>query len=189
MRVRLVAVLLCLLTMPTLTLGGWFKPPCAKGPDGRCEEIPCEPFLVEVRSLAADRRKADDPRCPAHEQASHLADVHQETVNREQAKMSTKCIAKAAAIMRRVASIDVQRSYENDVGYAVAVVRYTNNTHRTLQNATISCSAIRDADVVAVGKGVAAGPIPDGSSRDLQVMIELAGASFSCVQCDLTLEQ
>ena len=141
-----------------------------------------------MRNLAAYRQKADDPRCPAHAQSSRMADLGQETVDRRQAQMSTECIAKAAAIMRPVASIDVQRSYANAVGDAVALVRYTNNTRRALQSATISCSAIRDAAAVAVGKGVVAGPIPDGSSRDLQVTIALAGAPFSCVQCELTSE-
>ncbi len=188
-RVMPIALLSFLLSMPTPTLAGWFKEPCPKGPDGRCVQVPCEPFLDEMRSLAAYRRKADDPRCPGHAQSSRQADVHQEKIDREQAKMSKECIGKAVAILRPVASIDVQRSYQNDVGNAVALVRYTNNSHRTLQDATISCSAMRDADVVAVGKSVTPGPIPDGSSRDLQVTIELAGAAFSCVQCDLTLER
>ena len=172
-----------------LLQGSRIKEPCKKGPDGHCEQIPCEPFLDEMRRLASYRRKADDPGCPAHQQSSHLADLHQENINRDQAKMSTKCIRQAAAIMRPVASIDVQRSYDNNLGQAIAVVRYNNNTHQTLRAATISCSAIREASVVAVGQGVVAGPIPDGAHRDLQVRIALAGASFSCVECELTSER
>ena len=175
--------------LSTPAFAGWFKPPCPKGPDGHCVPVPCEPFLAEVRSLAAYRQKADDPGCPEHDQSSRLADQHQQIIDQEQGKMSTKCISQAAALLRPVASIDVQRSYENDAGYAVALVRYTNNTGRPVQTATITCSAIRDADLVAAGKGVVPGPIPDGSSRDLPVMIDLAGARFSCVQCDLAVEQ
>ena len=91
--------------------------------------------------------------------------------------------------MRAVASIDVQRSYVDAAGDAVAVVRYTNNAQQTVQNATIACSAFRDATVVAVGKAMMSGPVPDGASRDVNVTIALAGAPFSCVQCDLTLER
>lgn len=188
MRVTLVAVLSCLVLVPAPASAGWFGTPCPKGPDGRCVQVPCEPFLEEMRSLASYRRKADDPGCPAHAQSSHLADLHQEKVDRDKARMSTKCIRKAAAIMRPVASIDVRRSYE-DAGHAVVVVRYTNNTPRTLQSATISCSALKDTAVVAVGETVAPGPIPKGTSRDLEVRIDLAGRSFSCAQCEPTLEQ
>lgn len=189
MRVRIVAVLMCLSMMPTPALARWLKKPCTKGPDGRCVKVPCDPFLAEIRSLATYRQKADDPRCPAHEQSSRMADLHQVIVDREQEKMSTRCIRQASEIMRAVASIDVRRSYANPAGDAVAVVRYANHTKRTVHSATIACSAIRDTAPVAVGEGVVAGPIPAGSSRDLQVTIALAGGSFSCVQCELVVER
>jgi hypothetical protein len=184
-RVVLLIVLLCL--MPTPASARWLKKPCARGPDGRCVEVPCGPFLDEMRLLATQRRKADDPGCPGHAQSSHQADLHQENVDRRTADMSTACIRKAAAIIRPVASIDVRRSYE-DAGHAVAMVRYTNNTQRTLQNVVITCSAMRDTATVAVGKGVARGPIPAGARRDLEVKIDLAGAAFSCVECHPLLE-
>jgi hypothetical protein len=175
--------------LPTATRAGWFKEPCPKGPDGHCIPVPCDPFLEEVRALAAYRRQADDPRCPAHGQASHLADLQQESIDRSRAKMSTACIRKAAAIMRSVASVDVRTSYANDAGAAVALVRYTNNAQRAVRDVTISCSALRDASVVGVGTGVIPGPIQDGASSDLQIRIGLAGAPFSCVQCELTIER
>lgn len=158
---------------------------CPKGPDGRCIKIPCEPFLDEVRSLAANRRKADDPRCPTRQQASDRADMHQKNIDGIEAKMATECIAKAAAIMRPVASIDVQRSWTSEAGQGVAAVRYSNNTERTLQSATITCSAMRDDKVIAVGKTLVPGPIAKGATRDVQVTIELGGTAFSCVECDL----
>ena len=184
----MVGLVVAVLT-PVPTLAGLFNTPCPKGPDGRCVTAPCDPFLDRVRLVADYRRKADDPRCPAQEQSSRLADLNQEVVDREQATMSTECIAKAAAIMRAVASINVQRSYPDDVGDAVAVVRYTNNARRTVQSATITCSALRDAAVVAVGKAVVSGPVPAEAGRDVRVTIALAGAPFSCVECDLTLER
>src|SRR6185369_6772519 len=126
-RVKLAALSFALLLLPHSTQAGWFKDPCPKGPDGRCIEVPCEPFLAEIGTLASYRRQADDPGCPAHAQASALADRHQATVDESKAKMSTKCIRKAAALMRPVASIDVLRSYE-ERGTAIVLVRYTNNT-------------------------------------------------------------
>lgn len=188
MVVRLATAGVCLLALATAASAGWFKEPCPKGPDGHCLYAPCEPFLDQMRLLASYRRQADDPGCPAHEQASRLADLQQKTVDDAREKVSTGCIRQAVAIMRPVASVDVRVSYE-DHGSAIVKVRYTNNTKRTVESATITCSAMRDTRVVAGGTGVAPGPIPDAATRDLQVRIGLAGEAFSCVQCDLGLER
>jgi hypothetical protein len=178
-----------LLVLPAAASARWFKPPCPRGPDGRCIEVPCEPFLEKIRILAIHRRRADDPGCPWQAQASRLAERQQAIVDQEKGKMSTACIRKTAALMRPVASIDVLRSYRDANGSAVALVRYTNNAHRTVQDATITCSAMRDLTVIATGTGVAAGPIPADASRELPVRIPLGGAAFSCAQCELTLER
>lgn len=183
-QLRLAALLVALLLAPSPTRAGWFKEPCPKGPDGHCVQVPCEPFLEEIRKLASYRRLADDPGCPGHAEASALADQRQESVDREKAKMSTKCIRKAAAMMRPVASIDVLRSYEQR-GVAIVLVRYTNNTQQTLTRTTITCSAVRDQTSVATGTGTVNGPIPDGASRELPVRIDLGGAAFDCARCDL----
>ena len=185
---RLAALALALLVPPRPTSAGWFKEPCPKGPDGHCIEEPCDPFLDEIRSLASYRRQADDPGCPEHAQASALADQRQQNVDRMQAKMSTKCIRKATELMRQVASIDVLRSYEQH-GNAIVLVRYTNNSQRSVTEATITCSALRGKDVVATGTGVATGAIADGASRELPVRIDLRGASFECAQCELGPER
>lgn len=185
--VRLAASLFALTLSAQPAAAGWFKTPCPKGPDGHCIEEPCEPFLDEIRSLAAHRRAADDPGCPDHTQASALADQDQQTVDRMKDKMSTKCIRKATDLMRQVASIDVLRSYEQN-GSAVVLVRYTNNTQRTLPEARIECSALRGKDVVATGTGVATGPITDGATRDFPVRIDLRGGTFECAQCELGAE-
>jgi hypothetical protein len=187
-RVRLATLLLALVLLPRPTHAGWFKEPCPKDPDGHCIEEPCEPFLEEIRSLASYRRLADDPGCPGHAQASALADMHQGSVDRSKAKMSTRCIRQAAALMRPAASIDVLRSYEAN-GNAVVLVRYTNNSQHSLTEATITCSALHGKEVVATGTGVATGPIADGASRELPVRIDLGGAAFECAACDLGPER
>ncbi len=186
--VALATALLCIFTLATPASAGWFKTPCAKGPDGFCAYAPCEPFLDEMRALATYRRQADDPGCPAHAQSSLLADEKQKSIDVTSGKVSTACIRQAAAIMRPVASIDIRVSYAEH-GAAVAQVRYTNNTKKTVQDATISCSAMRDARAVGTGKGVARGPIADGATRDVQVSIDLAGEGFSCVECQLGVER
>jgi hypothetical protein len=185
---RLATAWVCLLALATPARAGWFKEPCPKGPDGFCAYAPCEPFLDEMRLLASYRRQADDPGCPGHEQASLLADQRQKSIDAMREKVSTGCIRQAVAIMRPVASIDVQVSYE-DHGSAVTQVRYTNNTKRTVENATITCSAMRDTRVVGVGTGAVPGPIPDGATRDIQVKVALGSEGFSCVQCELGLER
>ena len=162
---------------------------CPKGPDGKCLRLPCEPFLADVRALAAYRRKADDPRCPSHAQSSTLADQQQRKIDQIESKMSTVCIAQAVPIIRRVASIDVQRSDTNAAGQGVAVVRYTNNTEGVVQSATVTCSAMHADRAVATGRGVVPGPIAPAASRNVQVAIDLAGAAFDCVECDLTSER
>jgi hypothetical protein len=162
---------------------------CPKGPDGKCVRLPCEPFLADIRALAAYRRKADDPRCPGQARASALADQQQQKIDQIEAKMATTCIAQAVPIIRRVASIDVQRSDTNAAGQGVAVVRYTNNTEDSIRSATVTCSAMRADQVVATGKAIVPGPIAPAASRSVQVAIDLAGATFECVECDLTSER
>jgi len=103
--------------------------------------------------------------------------------------MTTECIAKAVPIMRRVASIDVRNSYAEEGGRAGAQVRYTNNADRTVKSATISCSAMLDDRAVAKATATVVGPVATGATRDLQVTIDLAGASFACVECELTAER
>lgn len=186
--VRSAALLVALALASSPAQAGWFKEPCPKGPDGHCIEVPCEPFLEEIRKLASYRRQADDPGCPGHAEASALADERQESIDRDKAKMSTKCIRKAAALMRPVASIDVLRSYEQN-GTAIVLVRYTNNTQQTLTRATITCSAIHEQKAVATGTGNVNGPVPDGATRELPVRIDLAGAAFDCARCDLGAER
>ena len=179
---------LCLAAVTTTPASaGWFGTPCAKGADGHCAYAPCEPFLDEMSALARYRRQADDPGCPGHGQSSLLADQKQKTVDALWGKVSTACIRKAVAILRPVASIDVRVSY-GERGAAVAQVRYTNNTKKTVQDATIACSAVRDARTVGKGQGVATGPILDGASRDVEVRIDLGGETFACVECELGLE-
>jgi len=186
--VQLLTAWVCLLALSTPASAGWFKTPCPKGPDGFCAYAPCEPFLDEMRALAGYRRQADDPGCPGHSQSSLLADQKQQSVDVTWGKVSTACIRKAAAIMRPVASIDVRVSYGQH-GAAVAQVRYTNNTKKTVKDATIACSAMRDARAVAKGQGVAKGPIRDGATRDVEVRIDLGGEAFACVECELGIER
>lgn len=185
--VKVAAALLCLAAVATSARAEW-KTPCPKGPDGFCAYAPCEPFLDEMSALARHRRQADDPGCPGHGQASLLADQKQQNVDALWGKVSTACIRKAVAILRPVASIDVRVSY-GERGSAVAQVRYTNNTKRTVKAATIACSAVRDARTVAKGQGVATGPITDGATRDVEVRIDLGGEAFSCVECELAAER
>jgi hypothetical protein len=162
---------------------------CPKGPDGKCLRLPCAPFVADVQTLAALRRKADDPRCPSQAQWSARADQQQQKIDAIEAKMSTECIAKAVPIMRRVASIDVRSSNGDTAGRAIANVRYTNNTDRTLASATITCSAMHDDKPVARATATVAGPITGAATRDVQVSIDLAGAVFACVECELTAEK
>ena len=92
-----------------------------------------------------------------------------------------------STIIRPVASIDVRVSY-GERGSAVAQVRYTNNTKKTVKDATIACSAVRDARPVGKGQGLATGPILDGATRDVEVRIDLGGEAFACVECELAAE-
>jgi hypothetical protein len=179
-----------------LLLASWCAPAsaqrwksCPKGPDGKCQWPACEPFLADIEALAAQRRKADDPRCPSRAQSSARADQLQRKVDQAEPTMTTDCIAKAVPIMRRVASIDVRNSYAEAPGRAGAQVRYTNNTDRTVASATITCSAMQDDRAVAKTTAAVAGPVAKGATRDLQVSIDLAGASFACVECELTAER
>jgi hypothetical protein len=179
-----------------LLLASWSAPAsaqrwksCPKGPDGKCQWPPCEPFLADIETLATFRRKADDPRCPSHGQSSARADQLQRKVDQAEPTMTTECIAKAVPIMRRVASIDVRNSYAEEPGRAIAQVRYTNNADRTVKSATITCSAMQDDRAVAKATSVVAGPIAANATRDARVTIDLAGASFACVECELTTER
>lgn len=179
-----------------LMIAGWCAPAaaqrwksCPKGPDGKCQWPACEPFLADIEALAAQRRKADDPRCPARAQSSARADQLQQKVDQAEPTMTTECIAKAVPIMRRVASIDVRNSYSQEGGRAVAQVRYTNNADRTVASATITCSAMQDDRAVAKATATVAGPVAKAATRDLEVTIDLAGASFACVECELTAER
>ncbi len=162
---------------------------CPKGPDGKCQWPACGPFLDDIRTLATLRQKADDPRCPSQAQWSARADQQQQKIDATEAKMSTDCIAQAVPIMRRLASVDVRNSYPQAPGQAIAHVRYTNNTDRTVANATITCSAMHDDKAVATGKAVVAGPIAKGATGDVQVTIDLGGAAYACVECDLGREE
>lgn len=184
---RLVVLAILLALAPAARAERWFKPPCQRGPDGRCIEEPCDPFLDEIRALAAYRRLADDPGCPGHAEASALADQRQTRVDEMKAKMSTACIRKATEPMRQLASVDVLRSYAQG-GTAIVLVRYTNNSQRTVAQAAITCAALRGKDAVATGKGVAVGPIASGATRELPVRIDLRGATFECARCELELE-
>lgn len=179
-----------------LLLASWSAPAsaqrwksCPKGPDGKCQWPACEPFLAGIETLAAYRRKADDPRCPWQGRSSALADQQQQKIDQLEPNMSTQCIAKAVPTMRRLASIDVRNSYAEEPSRAIAQVRYTNNADRTVASATITCSAMQDDRAAAKGTAVVAGPIAANATRDVQVAIDLAGASFSCVECELTQER
>lgn len=184
----MVTAWVCLLALTTPASAGLFNTPCPKGPDGFCAYAPCEPFLDEMSALARYRRQADDPGCPGHGQSSLLADQKQQNVDAMWGKVSTACIRKAVAIMRPVASLDVRVSY-GERGSAVAQVRYTNNTKKTVKDATITCSAMRDTRAVGKGQGVATGPILEGASRDVEVRIDLTGEAFACVECELEVER
>lgn len=162
---------------------------CPKGPDGKCQWPACEPFLDDIRTLATLRRKADDPRCPSQAQWSARADQQQRKIDATESNMTTECIAKAVPIMRRLASIDVRNSYNGDAGRAGANVRYTNHTDRSVASVTITCSAMQDDRTVAKSTTVVAGPVAAGAARDVQVTIDLAGAAFACVECELTQER
>ncbi len=178
-----------------LLVVGWSAPvdaqrwkSCPKGPDGKCQWPPCEPFLHDIQTLAMFRRKADDPRCPAQATWSARADQQQQKIDAIEASMSTDCIARAVPIMRRVASIDLRNVYSDGPDRVVAAVRYTNNTDRGVEAATIACFATRDERVVAKS-AVVAGPIPKGATRDAKVSIDLGGESHACVECELTTER
>lgn len=179
-----------------LVIAGWSAPAsaqrwksCPKGPDGKCQWPACEPFLADIEALATQRRKADDPRCPSRGQSSARADQLQQKVDRAEPTMTMDCIAKAVPTMRRVASIDVRNSYPEEPGRAIAQVRYTNNADRTVQSATITCSAMHDDRAVAKATTAVTGPIAKDATRDVQVRIDLAGSGFSCVECELTQER
>lgn len=186
--VRVLALLLLLACWPTAASAQRWKS-CPKGPDGKCQWPACEPFLADIASLATQRRKADDPRCPSRAQASARADQLQQKVDQAEPTMTTECIAKALPIMRRVASVDVRNSYSQEGGRAVAQVRYTNNTDRSVASVTITCSAMQADRTVAKAAAVIADPIAANATRDVAVTIDLAGASFDCVECELTQER
>lgn len=186
-RVSVVVVLLLVSWSAPASAQRWKS--CPKGPDGKCQWPPCEPFLADIQQLATFRRKADDPRCPAQGQWSARADQQQQKIDASEAQMSTDCIARAVPIMRRLASIDVRNVYLEGPDRAVAVVRYANNADRTVTSATIACSAMQDDRPVAKATAVVAGPVAKGTNRDVQVTIALAGASFACVECELVTER
>ena len=185
--VRVVALLLLLACWPAGASAQRWKS-CPKGPDGKCQWPACEPFLDDIRTLATLRRKADDPRCPSHAQWSARADQQQQKIDAIEASMSTDCIAQAVPIMRRVASIDLRNVYSDGPDRVVAAVRYTNNTERGVEAATIACFATRDERVVGKSS-VVAGPIPKGATRDVKVSIDLGGESHACVECELVTER